>query len=146
MPLVGTDQLVSLEPKPVLSPTGAEMLGLKFSKVQCSVGAAIPERFRQVKASERSVHCTYDIEYHGKEIGIDGAQEAFRLVRPDNTEVVPTDRKITSLSDGQSGTDLYVTFVIAADAAGTFQLRMRYYGLYTRATAHQDAPMTISAQ
>jgi Ethanolamine utilization protein EutJ (predicted chaperonin) len=145
VPLAGTNGLVTLEPKPVLSPTQTEMHGLKFTSVQCSAGAAIPELFRQVKDGERSVHCTYDTEYTGTEIGIDGAMDAFRLVRPDNTEVAPTDYKVTSLSGGDSERGLYVTFIVAADATGDFKLRMRYRGSFTRVTDQRDVTFTVKA-
>jgi len=145
VPLTGTNNLVTLEPKTVLAPTQTEMLQLKFTNVQCATGAAIPERFQQVKTGERSIHCTYDVRYDGTEIGIDGAHEAFRLVRPDNTEVAPTDTQVTSLSGGESGHALYVTFVIAADATGDYKLRMRYRGLYTRVTDQRDVPLTLGA-
>jgi hypothetical protein len=118
---------------------------LTFTNVRCAAGAAIPERFRQVETGERSVHCTYDVRYDGTEIGIDAAKEAFRLVRPDNTEIAPTDYQVTSLSGSDSERALYVTFVIAADATGDYKLRMRYRGLYTRVTDQRDVLLTLSA-
>ncbi|WP_433220527.1 Hsp70 family protein [Dactylosporangium sp. CS-047395] len=145
VPLTGTDGLVTLEPKQVLAPTQTEMLKLRFTNVTCQAGAAIPERFREVKDQERSVHCTYDVRYDGTEIGIDSSMEAFRLVRPDGTEVAPTDHKNESLSPGEEKHAFYVTFVIAADAPGDYKLRMRYRGLYTKVTDQHDVPLTLPA-
>ncbi|MGI5240968.1 Hsp70 family protein [Dactylosporangium sp. CA-139066] len=143
VPFTGAEGLVALQPQPVLSPAQAEMHQLKFTNVQCTAGAAIPERFRQVSDGERSVHCTYDAEYTGTEIGIEAGHDAFRLVRPDNTEVAPTDSKVASLSGGDSLRGLYVTFVLAAGASGAFKLRMRYRGSYTRVTDQRDVPLTV---
>ncbi|GAA4250205.1 Hsp70 family protein [Dactylosporangium darangshiense] len=142
VPLTGTNGLVSLEPKPVLSPTQVEMHGLKFTNVQCATGAAVPELFRQVKSGDRSVHCTFDVGYTGSEIGIEAGAGAYRLIRPDGTEVAPEDAKVISLSGGDFERGLYVTFVIA-DAPGNYKLRLRYRGLYTRVTQDTDVPFTI---
>ncbi|WP_433062368.1 Hsp70 family protein [Dactylosporangium sp. CS-033363] len=144
IPLTGTDGLVTLEPKPVLTATQAEMHQLRFTNVTCAAGGAVPERFRQVKAGEQSIHCTYDVRYDGTEIGIDASMEAFRLVRPDGSEVAPTDYKNESLSGGDEERGLYVTFVIPADAPGEYKLRMRYRGLFTKVTDQRDVPIALT--
>jgi hypothetical protein len=127
IPLGGDGELITLEPRTVMTNKTVSVGALTMTVAKCELRADNLENSYQVKTDQRHVYCRIDVKYHGAS-GRPGGQNIndlnFRLRLPDNTVEAPEPGTSDLLNPDEVMKDEALVFTIKWPAPGAYGLQL----------------------